>query len=254
MADEFNVSWLGVGVSGGYQAARRGPSMSAGGDKEAFDKVSHLLEKWAAKHDGTSCLGYMGPGGAGNYVKMCHNGIEHAQMGIMAELYGLLRHQAGLTNDEIADIMEAWYKDGMLSDNYLIQLGFIGLRRKDGDESMGRVEDGVIEAMDDKVVQDVDGTEGTGTWSNSETAIRHVAAPAFNASHNLRTTSARKGERIKTAEALKLPQPGRFDVGDRDAFIKKVTGAAEAGVLAAFTQGFAVGRDLGTLKPCAGLD
>lgn len=219
----------------------------------AVPQVSPLLEKWAAKHDGQSCLGYMGPGGAGNYVKMCHNGIEHAQMGIMAELYGLLRHQAGLTNDEIADIMEKWYNEGMLSDNYLIQLGFIGLRRKDGDDAMGLIEDGVIEAIDDKVVQDVDGTEGTGTWSNMETANRHVAAPSFNASHNLRTTSARKGERIKTAEALKIPLPGRFDVGDRDAFIKKVTGAAEAGIFAAFTQGFAVSRPCSATSCCLGL-
>lgn len=81
---------------------------------------------------------------------------------------------------------------------------------------------------------------GTGTWTNSETAIRHVAAPSFNASHNLRTASARKGERIQTAEALNIPQPGRFDVGDKAAFIEKVTKAAEAGIFAAFTQGFAV--------------
>lgn len=161
-------------------------------------------------------------------------------MSIMAELYGLLRHQAGLENDEIADVMEKWYEDGVLSDNYLIQLGFIGLRRKDGGDGIGYFEKGVIEALDDKVVQDVDGTEGTGTWSNMETANRHVAAPSLNASHNLRTMSARKGERIKTAEALKLPQPGRFDIGDKDVFIKKVTGAAEAGIFAAFTQGFAV--------------
>ena len=104
-----------MGVSGGYQSARRGPSLSPGGDEDAIKRVMPLLEKVAAKDkEGNPCVARVGPGGSGHYVKMVHNGIEQGMMGAMAEAWGLLRFNAGLELDEIGSIFKHWNDEGNL--------------------------------------------------------------------------------------------------------------------------------------------
>lgn len=106
---EQNVDYIGMGVSGGYQSARHGPSLSPGGDRAALERIMPLLQKVAAKDSlGNPCVAPIGPGGAGHYVKMIHNGIEQGMMGAVAEAWGLLRFNAGLKLDEIGDIFKQW--------------------------------------------------------------------------------------------------------------------------------------------------
>lgn len=112
---EQRVDWVGMGVSGGYQSARRGPSLSPGGDEDAVKRVMPLLEKVAAKDkEGNPCVARVGPGGSGHYVKMVHNGIEQGMMGVLAEAWGLFRFNAGLELDEIGEIFKRWNAEGAL--------------------------------------------------------------------------------------------------------------------------------------------
>lgn len=112
---EQNVDYIGMGVSGGYQSARRGPSLSPGGDPAALQRVMPLLEKVSAKdHEGNPCVAPIGPGGSGHYVKMIHNGIEQGMLGAIAEAWGLLRFNVGLGLDEIGETFRRWSSTGEL--------------------------------------------------------------------------------------------------------------------------------------------
>ena len=139
--------------------------MSPGGSKSAYDSVEKYLKQWAAKTpQGEPCVEYIGPGGSGNYVKMLHNGIEHAHLSILCEARALLHDQLGMSNDEIAKLFEKWDKSGPLRGNFLVGIGFKGLRFKEGDGISDS--QGIVEKIEDKVTQDVDRSEGTGTWSS----------------------------------------------------------------------------------------
>ncbi|WWD17736.1 6-phosphogluconate dehydrogenase (decarboxylating) [Kwoniella shandongensis] len=238
---EKGVEWVGMGVSGGYQAARHGPSMSPGCSPEAWEYLKPYLEKWSAKApNGEPCVLRIGPGGAGHYVKMIHNGIEHAHLSILCEIRSLLKHQLGYSNDEISSVFESWWKEGPLRGNFLVGIGYKGLKFKDG----GGIhdEEGIVEGMEDKVTQDVDKSEGTGTWSTKEIAERHVAAPAIAASHQLRIISADKFERLKVAKNLDIPQPSeakekKLDKKAKDELLKTIHSAVYGAVLSAFVQG-----------------
>lgn len=112
---EQNVYYIGMGVSGGYQSARRGPSLSPGGEPAALERVMPLLERVAAKDsDGNPCVAPIGPGGSGHYVKMIHNGIEQGMLGAVAEAWGLMRFNLGLELDEIGEIFKQWNNKGEL--------------------------------------------------------------------------------------------------------------------------------------------
>lgn len=118
------IAYIGMGVSGGYQSSRRGPSMSPGGDYEAYKKVEPYLKEWAAKaKDGTPCVEWVGPRGAGMYVKMVHNGIEQGQLSILAEVWSLLHRTLQFSNEEISKIFDDWNAKGELSDDFLVDLG-----------------------------------------------------------------------------------------------------------------------------------
>ncbi|KAK4689560.1 hypothetical protein P7C73_g543, partial [Tremellales sp. Uapishka_1] len=256
VAAEKGWEWVGMGVSGGYQAARHGPSMSVGCTEKTWEFIKPYLEKWCAHTpSGEPCVARMGPGGAGHYVKMIHNGIEHAHLSILCEVRGLLYHQYQVSNDVISDVFEKWYKDGPLRGNFLVGIGYKGLRFKEGDGI--KDERGIVEGIEDKVTQDVDLSEGTGTWSTrvgdafcnhddsdaiiQEIAQRHVAAPAIAASHCLRIISANRDERLKVVENLKIPQASEkkvnLDKAELDKFLDIVEQAVYGGILGAFVQG-----------------
>lgn len=158
------VAWIGMGVSGGYQASRRGPSMSPGGDKEAYEKVKPLLREWAAKDkQGRPAVEWVGPHGAGHYVKMLHNGIEQGELSVLAEAYTLLRHTLNIPNNEIKRIFAKWNESGELSDNFLVELGSLIVGFTEGDGLQDKA--GIVDDIDDKVTQDIDNSEGTGVWT-----------------------------------------------------------------------------------------
>ncbi|KAI1771713.1 6-phosphogluconate dehydrogenase, decarboxylating [Hypoxylon cercidicola] len=221
------VKWIGMGVSGGYQSARRGPSMSPGGDREAVEFVLPLLEKFSAKsaRDGKPCVQYMGPRGAGHYVKMVHNGIENGMLSVVCEAWNFLHTSLGL------------------SGTYLIQIGSEicqtrktprGDRHGEGKGEGGYVLDDVL----DKVVQDDDGSEGTLFWTVMDAARRHVSAPTIAAGHFFRVASGNRAQRLKVADRLQILKPRRaVDAKDKAELVESLREAVYASFLCSFCQG-----------------
>lgn len=189
------VHFIGMGVSGGYQAARHGPSISPGASSpEAWDAVWPLITKLAAKDKkGRPCTARLGLGGCGHYVKMVHNGIEHGMMTSLCEVWGIMGRCFGWSYDEMADVLERWNTepDSPLRDNFLIEIGAEICRTRDPDDESQFV----LSNIRDKVVQDVCEEEGTGTWTVEEAARLHVAAPSIAAAHMFRVQSAYAGPR-----------------------------------------------------------
>ncbi|KAL4796836.1 nucleoside phosphorylase domain-containing protein [Aspergillus venezuelensis] len=245
---EEGVSWIGLGVSGGYQSARRGPSLSPGGDREALDLVMPLLELYAAKDSktGLPCVTNVGPRGAGHFVKMVHNGIEGGMLSAVAEVWSLLHYGRGLGYEEIADIFESWNKEGELRNNFLLEIGADLLRVKktakgDG-HGEGVAKDGedgfVLDDVLDKVVQDNDNTEGTPLWSIMESAARHVSAPTLATAHYMRIASGNRVERLEVAKQLRVPSPTPIrGMKEQKVFIEHLHYALYATFLASFCQG-----------------
>ncbi|KAI0849986.1 6-phosphogluconate dehydrogenase, decarboxylating [Daldinia vernicosa] len=238
------VKWIGMGVSGGYQSARRGPSMSPGGDREAVEFVLPLLEKFSAKSpvDGKPCVQYMGPRGAGHYVKMVHNGIENGMLSTVCEAWNFLHRSLGLPYDEIGKIFEKWNSEGELRNTYLIQIGSEICRKKKtpkGDQhGEGKGQSGyVLDDVLDKVVQDDDNSEGTLFWTVMDAASRHVAAPTIATGHFFRVASGNRAQRLKVVQNLDIPKPQRVDVKDKDSIIENLRRAVYASFLCSFCQG-----------------
>ncbi|KAI7685121.1 6-phosphogluconate dehydrogenase C-terminal domain-like protein, partial [Hortaea werneckii] len=195
------IRYVGCGVSGGYQAARRGPSMCPGADDETLSLVLPTLRKVAAKDpDGKACVGRVGTGGAGHYCKMIHNGIEHGMMSAISEAYAFMRIGLGMSLDEVADIYDQWNSDGELKGTFLVWISRDICRKTN---SKGQR---VLDEVEDKVVQDFTGEEGTGIWSNIEAVDKHVPAPTLTTAHYLRLASGNRYQRAFIQKA--------FGVGD----------------------------------------
>lgn len=244
--DEIGVSWIGTGVSGGYQSARHGPSMSPGGDPEALNKVLPLLELYAAKDPktGQPCVANMGPRGAGHYVKMVHNGIEVGMLSAVCEAWAFLSTGLGLSYDQIGDVFAKWNEEGELRTNFLLKIGADICRTTkspQGDwKGEGASEAGgyVLDDVLDKVVQDDDSTEGTPTWSVSESAKRHVSSPTIASGLYFRIASGNREERLKAAQKLSMPAPKPVvGVDEREAVIERLRRAVYCAFLASFCQG-----------------
>ncbi|ETI22152.1 6-phosphogluconate dehydrogenase (decarboxylating) [Cladophialophora carrionii CBS 160.54] len=246
---EKGVAWIGMGVSGGYQSARRGPSMSPGGDKAAVQKVLPILEKFAAKASSpedtkqSPCVAYIGPGGSGHYVKMMHNGIENGMLSTLCEAWGIMKYCLGMSNGEIGKVLDRWNSQGSLRSTFLVQIGAEICQRKkspkgDG-EGEGRGEGGyVLDDVLDKVVQDDDSSEGTGFWSVMEAAYRRVTAPTIAAGQFLRYASGERAERLEVAKELQTPPPKQAEEGqDKEAFIEELRKAVYASFVCSFCQG-----------------
>lgn len=151
-AQGFN--FIGTGVSGGEEGALKGPSIMPGGQKQAYDLVAPILQQIVAKADGEPCVSYIGPDGAGHYVKMVHNGIEYGDMQLIAEVYSILKNALKLTNEELADIFTEWNK-GELS-SYLIEITADIFRKKE-DKTNNYLID---------VILDEAANKGTGKWTS----------------------------------------------------------------------------------------
>ncbi len=190
------IRFLGVGISGGEEGARHGPSIMPGGAGEAWGRVEPILSAAAADVGGEPCVAWLGRGGAGHYVKMVHNGIEYGEMQALAEAYDLLRRGLGVSLEEAARIFGEWNK-GPLS-SFLVEITARVLRKKDGETGKPLVE----------VILDVAGQKGTGRWTAGECLELGVPMPALFAALEMRSLSGRKRERVE-AEALYGPGPGR---------------------------------------------
>jgi 6-phosphogluconate dehydrogenase len=228
--DGRKVRYLGVGISGGELGARHGPSMMPGGPHAAFEAVQPIFEAVAAKVEGRACVSYLGPGSAGHYVKMVHNGIEYGFMQLIAESYALLKQGLGLTNQELADVYGEWQEAEL--ESYLVEITSQILRRRD-EQSGGSLID---------VIRGEAGQLGTGMWTSQSAMDLHVPTPTIDAAVSMRSLSGLEQER---AEARRIAGAGGVTGGTtRESTppaltVKLVRDALYAGLIVAYTQGFA---------------
>ncbi|GFP52395.1 hypothetical protein ACSS6W_003553 [Trichoderma asperelloides] len=239
---DIGVDWIGIGVSGGYQSARHGPSLSPGGNAAALKEVMPLLELYAAKDPKSSvpCVSNIGPGGSGHFVKMVHNGIEVGMLSALCEAWGFLHSGMGLDYDHIGEIFAAWNDNGELHTNYLIKIASdICKTRKTIDGKTAQHEgDHVLDDVLDKVVQDDDGTEGTPSWSIMESAMRHISCPTLAAGFYLRVASGNREERLKIADKFSIPKPKPIqEIKDNGQMIEDLRKAVYCAFLASYCQG-----------------
>lgn len=245
--------YLGVGVSGGEEGARRGPSIMPGGSKEGYDAVAEIFEAIAAKTpNGESCQAYMGSGGAGHYVKMVHNGIEYADMELIAELYSVFKEN-GKGNLEIADIFENW-NNGELS-SYLSEITVDILREQDPEdpevdittstesEVGATVRDAGAENDSEFLLDhilDVSEQKGTGKWTNQEGLELGVDLSILYAGLNARYMSAEKELRVKAASVLPVGVSDENSLANVELDLDSVADAFLLSRLIAYAQGFAL--------------
>lgn len=224
---EKGINFIGQGTSGGEEGALYGPSLMPGGQKEAYDLVAPILEQIAAKapEDGEPCVTYIGPNGAGHYVKMVHNGIEYGDMQLIAESYDLLRRVLGLSLDEIADIFNDWNKGEL--DSYLIDITAQILTTPDD------LTDGML--ID--VIMDKAGSKGTGKWTSQEALDLGEPLPVITEAVFARYISEMKDERVKASTVFSGPE-FTFE-GNRDEMVEKIRKALYFSKIMSYAQGFA---------------
>lgn len=223
------IVYFGVGISGGEKGARFGPSIMPGGDIAAYPKVQPILEAVAARAEGEPCCAFIGPDGAGHYVKMAHNGIEYADMQLIAEAYLLLKYIGGFTNRDLADIFARWNEGELHS--FLIGITARIFREPD-DLGEGELLDRIVDSAMQK---------GTGRWTSIEALRQGVEVSMIIAAGNARIMSNRLEERKAAAERIRRPEAARAK--DPKAFAEMVREALYAAKIAAYAQGFDLLRD-----------
>ncbi|MEQ2527848.1 decarboxylating NADP(+)-dependent phosphogluconate dehydrogenase [Robertmurraya yapensis] len=222
---EKGIGYLGIGVSGGEVGALTGPSIMPGGDKEVYEKVAPILTKIAAQVDGDPCCVYIGPRGAGHFVKMVHNGIEYADMQLIAEAYTFLREKLNLSVEEIADIFETWNQGELQS--YLIEITAEILRKKDEETGLPLID----------VILDKAGQKGTGKWTSIQAIDNGIPTSIITESLFARYISAIKDERVAAQSILSGPEHEQASL-DKNVWIDYVRQALYMGKVCAYAQGF----------------
>src|SRR5437660_3847037 len=222
------LNFIGSGVSGGEKGALWGPSLMPGGDRDADEQIRPIWEAIAAKVDDGPCVTYVGPDGAGHFVKMVHNGIEYGDMQLIAEAYDILRNALGLQASELADIFAKWNEGDLNS--FLIEITAKIFTVADP-QGGG--------ALVDKVM-DVAGQKGTGKWT-AETALSlGIAIPTMQAALDARVLSGRKTERVEASK--QLPGPTAKYTGGKQELIDAVHDALYASKICSYAQGMNVIR------------
>jgi 6-phosphogluconate dehydrogenase len=221
--------FVGAGVSGGEEGALRGPSIMPGGPRDAWQALADIFRAIAARaDDGEPCVEYMGPRGAGHYVKMVHNGIEYGDMQLIAEAYDVLHRGAGLTAPEIAEVFASW-NDGELQ-SYLVEITARILARVD--EHTGQP---LVELIVDEAQQ-----KGTGKWMSKTAVDAGAPVPTINAAVEARMLSALKTERVVASETLGGPSPS--GAGDRARLVAAARQALYASKITSYAQGMSMLR------------
>jgi 6-phosphogluconate dehydrogenase len=225
-AADVGLGYLGVGISGGEEGALRGPSIMPGGMPESYAHVEEMLTAISAKVDGVSCCRFIGPDGAGHFVKMVHNGIEYADIQLIAESYDLLRQTLGLSPSELAPIFREW-NEGRLQ-SYLIEITAEVLAKQDAGATWA-----LVDVIEDKAEQ-----KGTGRWTSQSALDLGVPLTTITEAVFARTLSSQKDERVKASDILKGPTVS-YGHGDKDMrLINDVGDALYAAKVVAYAQGF----------------
>jgi 6-phosphogluconate dehydrogenase len=218
--------FIGTGVSGGEEGALKGPSIMPGGPKEAYELVAPIFEAISAKVNGEACCTYIGPDGAGHYVKMVHNGIEYGDMQLICEAYQLLKDVLGLSAQELHTIFAEWDRGEL--DSYLIEITADIFLKKDPETGKPMVD----------VILDTAGQKGTGKWTSASALDLGVPLSIITESVFARFLSSMKQERVEASAILKGPEPLPLDLS-RDEFIEQVRRALYASKICSYAQGFA---------------
>ena len=227
---EQGLIYFGVGISGGEEGARRGPSIMPGGDPEAYAAIRPILEAVAATAEGAPCCTYIGPDGAGHYGKMVHNGIEYADMQLIAESYLLLKYVGGFSNTELADLFSSWNQGELKS--FLIGITADIFRESD-DLADGDLLDRIVDSAAQK---------GTGRWTSIESLKQGVEVSMITAAAGARVMSNDLALRRQAAGLLPA-QTVSVSAEDRAALAEQVRQALYAAKIVAYAQGFALMRD-----------
>ncbi|XP_047340902.1 6-phosphogluconate dehydrogenase, decarboxylating 2 [Impatiens glandulifera] len=226
---ELGFLYLGMGVSGGEEGARNGPSMMPGGSFEAYKNIEDILVKVAAQVDSGPCVTYIGKGGSGNFVKMVHNGIEYGDMQLIAEAYDVLKSVGKLSNEELHQVFSEWNKGELLS--FLVEITADIFKIKD-DKADGHLVDKVL---------DKTGMKGTGKWTVQQAAELSIAAPTIAASLDSRFLSGLKEERVLAAKVFQSSGIGEIltdqAVVDKQKLIDDVRQALYASKICSYAQG-----------------
>ncbi|MED4205203.1 NADP-dependent phosphogluconate dehydrogenase [Neobacillus mesonae] len=224
--EALGIHFIGTGVSGGEEGALNGPSIMPGGQKEAFKLVQPILEAISAKVEGDPCCTYIGPNGAGHYVKMVHNGIEYGDMQLISEAYFIMKHLLGMEAHELHEVFAEWNKGELNS--YLIEITADIFTKIDEETGQPLVE----------VILDKAGQKGTGKWTSQSALNLGVPLPIITESVFARFISAMKEERVQASKILHGPAAKAFS-GNKTAVIEAIRKALYMSKICSYAQGFA---------------
>ncbi len=224
-----SFGFIGMGVSGGAKGALEGPSMMPGGTRAAYEAIEPLLRKMAAQVDDGPCVTYIGPGGAGHFVKTVHNGIEYGIQQILAEAYDLMKRVGGLGGVEMADVLKHWNSTEEMS-SFLVEITEVCLRTKDPETGADLVEQ----------IVDAAGQKGTGLWTVVSALQMGVAVPTIYAALNARVLSSMRPERLAAASILKAPETHPIDLGNSADAMAPLFDACVLAAIASYAQGMAL--------------
>lgn len=221
------IHFIGTGVSGGEEGALKGPSIMPGGKKEAHELVAPIFEAISAKVEGDACTTYIGPDGAGHYVKMVHNGIEYGDMQLICEAYALMKDLLGMTADELHETFAEWNKGEL--DSYLIEITADIFRKKDEQTGLPLVD----------VILDTAGQKGTGKWTSQSSLDLGVPLSIITESVYARIISAMKEERVHASKILQGPEQKELSAEEKAVLVEKIRKALYASKICSYAQGFA---------------
>ena len=225
-AESKGFLYIGTGVSGGEEGALKGPSIMPGGSAAAWPPVKAIFQDIAAKVENAPCCDWVGPGGAGHFVKMVHNGIEYGDMQLIGEAYALLKGALGMTPPELHDVFAAWNKTEL--DSYLIEITSQIFTKKDSETGNYLVD----------MILDAAGQKGTGKWTSQIALDLGVPLTLITEAVFARSMSALKEQRVAASQELKGPR-SKFG-GDRAKFAEDIRQALYASKICSYAQGFAM--------------
>ena len=225
--EEAGLQFIGTGVSGGEEGALKGPSIMPGGSEAAWPHVKEILQKISAKvgeNNDIPCCEWVGPAGAGHYVKMVHNGIEYGDMQLICEAYFMLKHSLGLSNQEIYEVLADWNKSEL--DSYLIEISRDIFTVKDDETGEYLVD----------VILDTAGQKGTGKWMSQHALDLGVPTTLITEAVYARCLSAQKDARVRASKVLSGPEK-KYE-GDKQQFIEDIRQALYASKICSYAQGY----------------
>jgi 6-phosphogluconate dehydrogenase len=218
------IHFVGMGVSGGEEGALKGPSLMPGGSRESWEIIAPIFRKIAAQVDGEPCCRYMGPDGAGHYVKMVHNGIEYGDIQLICEAYAILKDVLDMNAAQLADVFAEWNKGEL--ESYLIEITSEIFRKIDPDTGKPLVD----------MILDKAGQKGTGIWTLQAAIRQSVVISTINAAVEARVVSSRKEERVAASKVLPQPRARKFK-GNRERLVDSVRDALYASKIVSYAQG-----------------